>query len=132
MEITASRAEERVPVTILKIEGDIDMHTVDQFDQQVQQVIDNNEKDVLLDLSGVSFISSAGIRSLSALYYQLHPETSEDSKKNIHRAIREGNYKAPHLKLLNPQPRVFDVLETVGISMFIPVYYDETEALAAF
>ncbi len=66
---------------------------------------------VLVDLSKVSYISSIGIPML------------------IHTAklVRERGGK---IALLNPQHNVSDVLDLVGVSHFIPIFYDLSAARA--
>jgi len=93
--------------------------------------VENGAKDILVDLSGVAFMSSVGIRSLSKLYDLVHAGESEE-KKAVYKGILSGTYKAPHLKLLNPNRRVFESIKLIGLDMYIDIIKDEPEAIAAF
>lgn len=108
------------------------MNSVDQFESAASEAIKNGASNLLIDLTDVQFMSSAGIRSINSLYYRLHPKVSDESEKLIHQEIRKGTYEAPHLKLLNPQKRILDSIKMVGLDMYLGIYSDEFEAIAAF
>jgi hypothetical protein len=44
----------------------------------------------------------------------------------------DGTYKAPHLKLLSPAKRVLDSLKLISLDMYIDIFVNEQEAIAAF
>ena len=131
MEIIISQAQGRVPVTIMRLKGDLDYLSADNFDAQARKLVENGARDILVDLSGVAFMSSVGIRSLHMLYDLVHADESEE-KKAVYKGVLSGTYKAPHFKLLNPTRRVHNTLTTVGLDMYIDIFKDEQEAIAAF
>ena len=131
MEIIVSQAKGRVPVTIMRLKGDLDYLSADDFDAKARKAVENGAKDILVDLSGVAFMSSVGIRSLHQLYDLVHAGESEE-KKAVYKGILSGTYKAPHLKLLNPNQRVFESIKLIGLDMYIDIFKDEPEAIAAF
>ncbi len=53
--------------TTLKIEGRIDSKTAPEFDSRVRECFDDSEK-MVIDLEGVNYISSAGLRVLLAAH----------------------------------------------------------------
>ena len=57
-------------VTILEVVGEIDGSTAPMFQQQVVSLAQSGVK-LLLDMSGVTFMSSAGLRVLLLLYRQI-------------------------------------------------------------
>ena len=63
MEIKASTENGRVPVTILHVDGNIDSATHDIFKAKADEVIRDGARYILVDLSHVPFVSSAGLRS---------------------------------------------------------------------
>lgn len=132
MEITVSTVQARVPVSILRLKGDLDANTADQFSAAALQAIQNGPKDMLVDLSQVPFMSSAGIRALHALYTTLDPIGSESEKDAVYKGINAGTYSAPHLKLLKPNKKVDEVIRLAGLDMYLKPYNSEEEALAAF
>ena len=116
----------------MRLSGDFDTNSYKAFDDTAQDEIDNGSLNFLVDFTDVPFMSSAGIRSLNALYKQLHTGLSEDEKAAARKGIREGDYAAPHLKLLNPSDKVCDVLKMTGLEMYLGIYEDEAQALASF
>ena len=66
MEIIISQAQGRVPVTIMHLKGDFDYLRVDDFDAEARKVVENGARDILIDLSGVAFMSSVGQEALAA------------------------------------------------------------------
>jgi len=131
MEIIVSQAKGRVPVTIMRLKGDLDYLSADNFDAQARKLVENGARDILVDLSGVAFMSSVGIRSLNKLYDLVHADKTEE-KKAVYKGVLSGTYKAPHLKLLNPNQRVFESIKLIGLDMYIDIFKDEPEAIAAF
>jgi anti-sigma B factor antagonist len=56
-------------VAIVELTGDIDASTAPKIQAQVLPLIESNKK-ILLDLSDVAYMSSAGLRVLLSLYRQ--------------------------------------------------------------
>jgi anti-anti-sigma factor len=132
MEISSEQVQGRVSVTVLRLKGDLDASSADAFSAAANQAVDNGAKDILLDFSGVPFMSSAGLRALHALFSLLHPSNSQQEKDAIYQGISAGTYSAPHLKLLRPSQKVEDVLKMSGMDMYLKWYKDEKEAIATF
>jgi hypothetical protein len=132
MEIMTSTVMARVPVTILRLQGNLDSHSAGYFDAQLRHLIDSGVKDILLDFSRVPYMSSVGIRSLSAAYNWLHPVQTGAEQKALSQALHDGSYHAPHLKLLNPSPGVLKILGLVALDRYLPVFTDEQTALADY
>jgi anti-sigma B factor antagonist len=57
-------------VTVVEIAGDIDSNTAPQAQDQVLPLAQPGSK-ILLDMSGVEYMSSAGLRMLLSMYRQL-------------------------------------------------------------
>jgi len=132
MKISIDNIQSPNPVAILRLEGDFDLVGADEFDRQVTALFQEEVGDIIVDFSKVSFMSSAGIRSINEIYYQLHPYDQDEFKEKISPGIRKGTYKAPHLKLLNPNDKVANTLKMVGLDMYLEVYTNEAEALQSF
>jgi len=132
-EVSISQAQGKVTVTILSLKGNFDAAGADVFDKRAREIIQEGAKDVLLEMSGVDFMSSAGLRSIHDLFYSLHPEGSQEHKRILEEGVRKGTYKAPHLKLLNPQKRVQESLKAVGVNMYMDILSsDELSAIDSF
>jgi len=127
-EVTISQAQGRVPVSILRLEGRFDTGGSELFDRRAKEVIEAGASDVLVDMSRVEFMSSAGLRCIHNLFYQLHPEGSEEHKRILDEGIRMGTYKAAHMKLLNPNKRVQETIRMVGIDMYMDILSGDSES----
>ena len=131
MEIIISQAQGRVPVTIMQLRGEFDYLSVDDFDAEAKKVVESGARDILIDLSGVTFMSSVGMRAIHLLYDQVHKAESGE-KKAVYKGVMAGTYKAPHLKLLGPTNRVLESLKLIGLDLYIDIFDNKQEALAAF
>jgi anti-anti-sigma factor len=132
MDVTVSKTRGDVPVTVIKAEGIFDSTSVEEFMAPAEAAIEHGANNILIDLSEISFMSSIGIRIINALYYRLHPRESQEQDKEIARLVREGSYKAPHLKLLCPSENVVRVLEMAAVDQYIEIFDDRDRALSAF
>ena len=131
-EITAEQSRGTPPVTILRLKGSFDTAATDVFEPAARKALEQGARDILLDLSGVTFLSSVGIRAITALYYDLHPKTFGPEKDSVMAGIRSGDYHAPHLKLLKPTKEAGRVLEMTGLSLVLETFEDEAEAVRSF
>ncbi len=129
MEITVSQEQGRVPVTVFHVKGDISADTADQLQKQAEQAYQAGARNLLIDLSEVPYISSYGIRTLSAIYKILLSSSGEPAAAP---GARAGTAKAQHLKLVNPRPEVQKVLEMTGLDLFIEIHHDNKEAVSSF
>jgi len=132
MEITVTQEQGRVPVIILHVKGDVNAATADEFQAQAQKAYDDGARDMLIDLSGVSLLSSAGLRALHSIFNMLRSESSEESDEAVRKGLIDGTFKSPHLKLLKPNQNVNQVLRMSGFDMFLEIYDDLKKAVASF
>ena len=64
--VTELRSDIKGDVLILRFTGRLDAMTTPELEKQVYQFIDRGQHKLLLDFSGVDYISSAGMRMLLA------------------------------------------------------------------
>jgi anti-sigma B factor antagonist len=57
-------------VTVVEIVGDIDSNTAPQAQERVLPLVQSGSK-ILLDMNGVEYMSSAGLRMLLSMYRQM-------------------------------------------------------------
>jgi anti-anti-sigma factor len=131
MEIIISQQQGRVPITVFHVKGDINTETYQQFQSQAQQAIQSGSRHLLLDLSETPYVSSYGVRAISQVFTWLRDSQNEENAA-VSKGLRDGTFKSPHLKLLKPNPRVLKVLTTSGVDMFLEIYDDLQQAIAAF
>jgi len=132
MDIAVTLHTSRVPVTVFQISGDIDSTTYQQAQTQIEQVVQAGAHDVVLDLTRVGYLSSAGVRLLSHLFNLLRGNLPQESDAAMSLGVRDGTFKSPHLKLVSPTPRVAEVLRMSGLDMLIESYPGIPEAVASF
>ncbi len=132
MEIMVSQEQGRVPVTVFHIKGDIDANTYEQLESRAERAIAAGTKDLLLDLTDVPYVSSAGVRAMNRIFNMLHSDTSAGGRAALSKGLRDGTFKSPHLKVLNPSPAVSEVLSATGMDMFLDIRRNAKEALEAF
>lgn len=131
MEITVSQPEAHVPVTVVHLSGNLDSASYEQLQTRANGLINAGTRNLLLDLSGVPYMSSAGLRALNSIYKQLR-EDSAESNQAVAKGLSAGTYKSRHLKLLNPTRRVLETLKMSGMDMVLDIHHSLKDALASF
>ena len=131
MEIEVTQEQGRVPVTLLHVTGSVDGGSYQLFQTRAQEEIERGAHDMLLDLTQVPYMSSAGLRAVNAIFQRLHSDDA-GGMSAARQAIGGSKAKSPHFKLLNPTPRVLQVLSMAGYDMFLEIYHDPKEAVASF
>jgi anti-anti-sigma regulatory factor len=125
-----------VPVTVLEVEGQLDGQNYHQLIEKARTLYADGTRDILLDLSRLTYISSAGLVSLHAIALTLNGEAPPDpdqgwaAVKSADRSRQGGLQK--HVKLLNPRPEVGSVLDMVGFTAFFEIFIDRTTAVQSF
>lgn len=134
MEITVSVENGRVPITVLHVKGSIDGSSYQEFQVTAKNLIDGGTRYMLVDLSQVPFVSSAGLRAFHAISTELRSRNPEAnlSDEQMKRGISAGTYRSPHLKLLNLSPQTKTAFETSGFDMYIDTFTDLKIAIASF
>ena len=136
MQISFSKQEGRVPVTVMQLIGNLDASNYAEVIAKAQNVYDEGARDLLIDLSKVPYVSSAGLMSIHsvALIFAGNSLNVKDSGRPAFRSINAQNEKTVrlHVKLLNPQPDVEQVLDVVGLKHFLDIFTDLVTALQSF
>jgi anti-anti-sigma regulatory factor len=136
MQISFSKQEGNVPVTVMQLTGNLDASNYTEVIAKAQGVYDEGMRDLLIDLSKVPYVSSAGLMSLHtvALIYAGYLQNSKESGRPAFRSINVQNEKTVrlHVKLLNPQPDVEQVLDVVGLKQFLDIHTNLETALKSF
>lgn len=134
MEIKTFTENGRVPVTVLHVDGYLDSSTYESFQTQIDTLIEDGARFILIDLSHTKFISSAGFRAFNNTFNKLrslHPDTNL-SDEDLNQGIKNGTYKSPHLKLLNLSDEARTAFEMAGFDLFIETFTDMKSAIASF
>lgn len=126
--ITASQIQGEVPVTILHLSGHLHGTTERDLLDRARQAQEDGSKYLLLDLSGVEVLTSAGLRAIHNIFNLYTPRSDRD----VMRQHGEEPYKSPYLKLVCPNPDVYYVLNIAGFLQNILIYNNMEEAANSF
>lgn len=136
MQISFSKQQGNVPVTVMQLTGDIDASTYTDVINKAQEAYDEGARDLLIDLGKVPYVSSAGLMSLHTIVRIFSGQSVQpkDGGRPSFRAINreQDEPMRAHVKLLNPQPAVEQVLDMVGLKLFFDIHNDLETALKSF
>ena len=109
MDITTTQHD---TAAILSVRGRIDATTAGEFEGAINRRIDNGERRIILDLAGLAYISSGGLRVLLATAKKLH----NDGDRFV---------------LCGLSVEVQKVMTLAGFTAIFSIYATESEALEA-
>lgn len=133
MEIQTTLAQGKLSqVTVFHVKGEINTHTYETLQSAMQQAHAAGAKDMVLDLTDVPYMSSAGLRLLSAMIKLLRTDAAAESAEAMSQGIRAGTFTSPHLKLVNPSQLVYEVLHTSGLDMLLQIFRTVDDAISTF
>lgn len=134
MEIKVFTENGRVPVTVMHVDGNIDSASYEMFQKKAEESIQAGSRHILVDLSHVKFVSSAGLRALHNLFNELRMLDSDSNltEDEVKHGISSGTYKSPHLKILNLSPETRTAFQMAGFDMFIETHTDMKTAVDSF
>lgn len=110
MDISVQQSDQ---MNIVSIAGSIDALTADQVTSRLTELISSVKKHLVLDLSKVEFMSSAGLRAILG-------------------ALKETRRQGGDLYLAGAQAGVDRVLKMSGFSKILKTYDSVDEAVAQF
>lgn len=135
MEITVSQHEGTTPVAVIKLGGAMNGK---KLVAEAQKLYEAGTRNLVLDMSELTFISSAGLSALHqvALVYRGEGQSNFREDREAIQAIRKERYTGfrlqEHVKLLNPSEAIKDVIDIVGFKAFFEIYTDLEEVIASF
>ena len=94
-------------VGIIALTGRIDATTASSFETSCRELLDSGAKKVVVDLGGVEYISSAGLR------------------------VKASKAAAATLAFCSMQSMVAEVFKISGFSSMLPIYATRDEAVSA-
>ena len=118
LKITAEQVQAAVPVTVLQVRGWLDAQSEEQLLAASRTAYEAGARYILIDMSELDTITSAGIRALQKIYQMYTP--------------KEDRLKIAHLKLCNAPPQIYNVLGITGFLHNIPMYESLQAALDSF
>jgi anti-anti-sigma factor len=100
-------------VAVITVTGRVDSATASDFENKVNDVIEEGQRNLVLDLSKVEFLSSAGLRVLVT------------TRKTLQAAGGD-------IVLAQPSDRVVETMDTAGLNVLFERYDTREAAVAAF
>ena len=118
LRISSEQMQADVPVAILQLRGWLDAQSEEQLLEAARSSYDGGARYLLIDMSELDTLTSAGMRALQKVYQIFTP--------------KEDNFKIAHLKLCNAPPQIYNVLGITGFLQNIPMYESREAALQSF
>ena len=112
MDITVRELKD---VDVVSVTGRVDSNTSPKLDQTLKGLVENGRYKLVLDLAGVEYMSSAGLRAMVSCL------------REVKKGVRTGD-----LRLTNPSERVADVLDLAGLDEVFQVFDDQVGAVGSF
>src|SRR3972149_4292767 len=110
MKITVIKSESPVPLNILYLEGKLDGTNYKTLVAEAERLYEEGARNILLDLGGLTFISSAGMAGLHQVALIFRGENlpvREEGWAAFHAIDRDRTGKSQeHVKLVSPVPLV--------------------------
>ena len=100
-------------VSMLTVSGRVDSNTAPDFDKALRALIDASRTQIVIDMSGVEYLSSAGLRALLS----------------ASKAAKSGG---GDVRLAAPSKRVREVMDLSGLNLIFAMYDDLVEAVGSF
>ena len=116
--ITSERVQASVPVTVFYLRGWLDSQSEEQLLETARLAHDEGARYLLINMSDLDTLTSAGMRALQKVYQIFTP--------------KEDHFKVAHLKLCNAPPQIYNVLGITGFLQNIPMYESMDTALDSF
>lgn len=141
LKITISTTGKSDSVTVLQLEGVLDSTNYQSLIDEAQKAYTASSRDLILDLSNLSFISSAGLGALHqvALLFRVKEQAERDESWSDYRwtAFRGNDIDHNHssynnVKLVSPTEEVRGVFDMIGFSSLFEIYTDINQAVASF
>ena len=116
--IVSEQVQASVPVTVFHIRGWLDAQSEAQLLENARLAYDEGARYLLINMSDLDTLTSAGMRALQKVYQIFTP--------------KEDQFKIAHLKLCNAPPQIYNVLGITGFLQNIPMYESMDTALDSF
>lgn len=134
MDITTSKHDGRIPVTVLHINGKLDSTSFQSLIAQAQKAYDAGARHLVLDMTNMSYISSAGLAALHSisLVFQGKDAPDLESGWQVFKGMDFNRGKQTQVKLAGLWPEVQSVLDVVGFTLLFDTYPNVDAAVASF
>lgn len=134
--ITISKVVKPARITILHLEGKLDRANYESLIDEAQEVYGEGIRDLVLDMSKLTYISSAGMSALHQvdLLFRGESPPHPDGGWAAFRTVDRDRDKVPqeHVKLFSPAKEVREVLDLAGFGALFEIFTDLSKAVSSF
>ena len=122
-------------VAVVTLDGELDASNFRELIETGQRLYADGARRLVLDLSGLTYMSSSGIvamHSLALVFRGQQPPDPEAGWSAFHAVsadTAEGT-AVDQVRLVAPTPAIDSVLERTGLKRILPCYADRAAALA--
>ncbi len=95
LRISSEEAQVDVPVTVFRLRGWLDAQSEEQLLESTRTAYDNGVRYLLIDMSELDTLTSAGMRALQKVYQMFTP--------------KDERFKMAHLKLCSAPPQKIEL-----------------------
>lgn len=107
-----------VPITVFHLRGWLDAQSEEEFVKWASQSYEEGTRYLLLDLSELDTLTSAGMRAIQRVY-KMYTQAGADKESS-------------NLKMASAPPPVYHALKITGFLKSIPMYESVQSAIDAF
>lgn len=100
-------------ISVMKVMGRVDSETAPQFDNALSTLLNGNRNKIVLNLQGVEFLSSAGLRAMV-------------------KALKDAQKSGGDVRLASVSQPIEVILRTVGMLQMFKMFSTSEEAAAGF
>jgi anti-sigma B factor antagonist len=100
-------------VTLVEVKGRVDSSNADELGEILNREIEDGHTHIVLDLAGVDYMSSAGLREIVS-------------------ALKRAKRGTGDVRLAQPSYRVREVLEMAGLDTILQIYPTQGEAVGSY
>ena len=131
MEISVSLEQAKEPIAVMRLKGALDASNFLEVVDKAQEIYQKPARNLIIDLSEVPYISSAGLVALHKIAL-LYSGVSQEVEENTRPDFTQSSTARKYVRLLSPQPAVDQILETTGMKLFFKVFSNLDSALKSF
>lgn len=100
---------DRSDISILRLKGFLDAHTAPNFEQSIQELIEENRYKIIVSMSDLNYISSAGLGVFMGFIEEIRENKGD-------------------IKLSNMTDKVYKVFDLLGFPALYQIFKEEMEA----
>lgn len=126
--ITTSQIQGDVSVTVFHLAGHLHGSTEQILVDHARQAKEDGAKHLLLEISELEVLSSAGLRAIQGIFKLFTPPEDVDAM----RQLGDEPYKSPYFKMVCAKPEIYYILNITGFSQNILIYNNWEEATSSF